>query len=123
MTGQYGNAINYYQIYLGRNVPDADYASFQQSLCFGLVDESEKKARSLEQLVKRYLTRFYATDAYFELGETYMKMDQNNQAGQIFTSFIADYPKSRFIKNAHIALGLIYRIQGNGEDALIAFKK
>lgn len=123
MTGQYGNAINYYQIYLGRNVPDADYASFQQSLCFGLVDESEKKARSLEQLVKRYPNSVYATDAYFELGETYMKMDQNNQAGQIFTSFIADYPKSRFIKNAHIALGLIYRIQGNGEDALIAFKK
>ena len=61
MTGQYGNAINYYQTYLGRNVPDADYASFQQSLCFGLVDESEKKACSLEQLVKRYPNSVYAT--------------------------------------------------------------
>ena len=122
MTSQYNNAINYYQTYLGRSVPDADYAMFQQSLCFGLVDDDQRKAGSLETLVKKYPNSVYATDAYFELGETYMKMGKENQAESIFTAFIQDYPKSRFIKNAHIALGLIYRTQGKGNRALDQFK-
>ena len=122
MTSQYNNAINYYDTYLGRSVPDADYATFQQSLCYGLVDEDEKKAGSLEKLVKKYPNSVYATDAYFELGETYMKMGNNAKAENIFTDFISDYPKSRFIKNAHIALGLIYRSQGKGNEALAQFK-
>jgi TolA-binding protein len=123
MTGQYDNAIKYYQTYLGRAVPDADYANFQQSLCYGLIDEPQKKANTLESLVKRYPNSVYATDAYFELGETYMKLRENKRAEEIFTSFISDYPKSRFIKNAHIALGLIYRTQGKGGEALGQFKK
>ena len=123
MTGQYDNAINYYQTYVGRAVPDADYANFQQSLCYGLIDEPQKKANTLESLVKRYPNSVYATDAYFELGETYMKLRENRRAEEIFTSFISDYPKSRFIKNAHIALGLIYRTQGKGDQALGQFKK
>ena len=122
MTSQYNNAITYYETYLGRDVPDADYATFQQSLCFGLVEDNQRKASSLESLVKRYPNSVYATDAYFELGETYMKMGQENDAETIFTSFIHDYPKSRFIKNAHIALGLIYRTQGKGQKALSQFK-
>ena len=95
MTSQYNNAITYYETYLGRDVPDADYATFQQSLCFGLVEDNQKKASSLESLVKQYPNSVYATDAYFELGETYMKMGQENEAETIFTSFINDYPKSQ----------------------------
>ena len=67
---------------------------------FWLVDDDQRKAGSLETLVKRS-NSVYATDAYFELGETYMKMGKENQAESIFTAFIQDYPKSRFIKNAH----------------------
>lgn len=122
MTSQYNNAIDYYGTYLNRQVPDADYAMFQRSLCYGLVDEAERKAQSLEQLVKKYPTSVYATDAYFELGETYMKMGAQGKAEDIFAAFISDYPKSRFIKNAHIALGLIYRTQGKGNEALAQFK-
>lgn len=122
MTAQYGNAINYYSTYLQRDVPDADYATFQRSLCYGLIDEPEKKANSLEQLVKTYPQSVYATDAYFELGETYMKLGKNSRAEGIFTDFLKDYPKSRFIKNAHIALGLIYRTQNRGGEALEQFK-
>ena len=122
MTSQYNNAISYYKTYLGRNVPDADYAMFQQSLCYGLVDDFKRKAGSLEKLVKKYPNSVYATDAYFELGETFMKMGKEKQAEQIFIDFIEDYPKSRFIKNAHIALGLIYRTKGEGNKALSEFK-
>lgn len=123
MTAQYANAITYYTSYLGRNVPDADYAAFQRSLCYGLVDEPQKKGDALEALVRQFPTSVYATDAYFELGETYMKLGKNKRAEEIFNAFISDYPKSRFVKNAHIALGLIYRSQGSGEAALMAFKR
>ena len=122
MTRQYNNAITYYQTYLAREIPDADYAMFQQSLCFGLVDDDKSKSASLEKLVKMYPNSVYSTDAYFELGETYMKMGKENEAESIFSSFLQDYPKSRFIKNAHIALGLIYRTQGKGTKALEQFK-
>ncbi|MDB3857699.1 tetratricopeptide repeat protein, partial [Schleiferiaceae bacterium] len=123
MTAQYANAITYYTTYLGRNVPDADYAAFQRSLCYGLVDEPQKKGDALEALVQRFPNSVYATDAYFELGETYMKLGKNKRAEEIFNSFISDYPQSRFVKNAHIALGLIYRTQGNSRGALDAFKR
>ena len=123
MTAQYANAITYYTSYLGRNVPDADYAAFQRSLCYGLVDEPQKKGDALEALVRQFPTSVYATDAYFELGETYMKLGKNKRAEEIFNAFISDYPKSRFVKNAHIALGLIYRSQGSSEAALTAFKR
>ena len=123
MTAQYANAITYYTSYLGRNVPDSDYAAFQRSLCYGLVDEPQKKGDALEALVRQFPTSVYATDAYFELGETYMKLGKNKRAEEIFNAFISDYPKSRFVKNAHIALGLIYRSQGSGEAALMAFKR
>ena len=123
MTAQYANAITYYTSYLGHNVPDADYAAFQRSLCYGLVDEPQKKGDALEALVRQFPTSVYATDAYFELGETYMKLGKNKRAEEIFNAFISDYPKSRFVKNAHIALGLIYRSQGSGEAALMAFKR
>ncbi|NCF53597.1 MAG: tetratricopeptide repeat protein [Bacteroidetes bacterium] len=123
MTAQYAHAITYYTTYLGRNVPDADYAAFQRSLCDGLVDEPQKKGDALEALVQRFPNSVYATDAYFELGETYMKLGKNKRAEEIFNSFISDYPQSRFVKNAHIALGLIYRTQGNSRGALDAFKR
>jgi TolA-binding protein len=91
-------------------------------LCYGLVDNQDWKAKALEALVKEFPNSVYATDAYFELGETYMKLGENGKAEKVFTSFIDDYPKSRFIKNAKIALGLIYRTQNNGEKALASFK-
>ncbi|MEY2962913.1 MAG: hypothetical protein RL754_174 [Bacteroidota bacterium] len=122
MTGQYANAIKYYNTYLTRTMPDADYAYFQRSLCYGLIDEPEKKAAALESLVNEFPNSVYATDAYFEMGETCMKLGQNKKAETIFGNFIKDYPKSRFIKNAQIALGLIYRTQGKGNEALAAFK-
>ena len=122
MSGQYNNAINYYGSYLEKKVLDADYAIFQQSLCFGLVEEDAKKATSLEELVQKFPNSVYATDAHFELGETYMKMGNEVGAETIFIEFIEDFPKSRFIKNAHIALGLIYRTQGKGSQALSEFK-
>ena len=121
MTGQYDNAIKYYNFYLSHVPADADYAYFQRALCFGLVDEPSKKAIALEALVSNFPKSVYATDAYFELGETYMKLDNTAKAESIFTDFIKDYPKSRFIKNAKIALGLIYRTQNKGEKALGAF--
>ncbi|MEL0026760.1 MAG: tetratricopeptide repeat protein, partial [Schleiferiaceae bacterium] len=121
MTGQYDNAIKYYNFYLSHVPADADYAYFQRALCFGLVDEPAKKATALEALVSNFPKSVYATDAYFELGETYMKLDNTAKAESIFTDFIKDYPKSRFIKNAKIALGLIYRTQNKGEKALGAF--
>lgn len=123
MTAQYSNAIKYYETYLTRMMPDADYAYFQRALCYGLIDEPNKKAQALEALVKQFPNSVYATDAYFELGETYMKLGQNNKASQIFAAFIDDYPKSRFIKNAKIAMGLIYRSEGQGDRALKAFKE
>ena len=122
MSGQYNNAISYYDSYLGKKVLDADYAVFQRSLCYGLVEEDAKKATSLEELVQKYPNSVYATDAHFELGETYMKMGNEVGAETIFIEFIEDFPKSRFIKNAHIALGLIYRTQGKGGQALSEFK-
>jgi TolA-binding protein len=122
MTGQYNNAIKYYNAYLSHVMPDADYAYFQRALCYGLVDNQDWKAKALEALVKEFPNSVYATDAYFELGETYMKLGENGKAEKVFTSFIDDYPKSRFIKNAKIALGLIYRTQNNGEKALASFK-
>ncbi len=121
MTGQYDNAIKYYNYYLSHVPADADYAYFQRALCFGLVDEPAKKATALEALVSNYPKSVYATDAYFELGETYMKLDNTTKAESIFIDFINDYPKSRFIKNAKIALGLIYRTQNKGDKALDAF--
>jgi len=122
MTGQYDNAIKYYNFYLTHNPPDADYAYFQRALCFGLVDEPTKKATALEALVSNFPNSVYTTDAYFELGETYMSLGNTGKAEQIFTQFTIDYPKSRFIKNAKIALGLIYRAENKGEKALRAFR-
>ena len=121
MTGQYDNAIKNYNLYLSHAPVDADYAYFQRALCFGLVDEPAKKVEALEALVANFAKSVYTTDAYFELGETYMRLGNTKKAEQIFTQFTKDYPKSRFIKNAKIALGLIYRAQNKGEEALNAF--
>lgn len=122
MTAQYNNAVNFYGKYLNEKVPDPDYAMFQRALCYGLLDEDEKKSAQLQTLVNEQPQSVYATDAYFELGETFMKLGQTAEAEDAFTQFLNKYPKSRFVKNAKIALGLIYRSQSKGELALDKFK-
>ena len=122
MTSQYNNAIQFYGEYLLRSVPDPDYAMFQRALCYGLIEDRPKKAAQLETLVKEHPTSIYATDAYFELGETYLKMGERQQAEKIFIAFISKYPESRFVRNAEIALGLILVNQGQSLAALEKFK-
>jgi len=123
MSSKYDAAINYYNKLAGSQNADGDYAQFQKSLCLGLAGKNPQKVKALKNLLAVYPNSKYRVESRFELGNTYLKMDDNQNAIAAFNKFLTDYPTSKFAARAKLNQGVIYRNMGNYNESINTFKK
>lgn len=108
LEGRNQQAVDAYKQYIAQNGPESEYAALQMAIALGLLDKTSEKIQTLERLIKTGTTR-YVQDASFELGETFLKNDRNQEALAAFQTFLSKYPNAPQSKRASLNIGVIYR--------------
>ncbi|BDX38680.1 hypothetical protein CYCD_20350 [Tenuifilaceae bacterium CYCD] len=120
---RYWAAIDYYDKAILIDKTDADYAAFQRGFSLGLVERPQKKVESLLALTTKYPNSNYMDDAIFELAESYMVLNQPNDAKANYQKIERYYTGSSYYVKALVQLGLIYYNTENPDTAMQYYKR
>ncbi len=123
MGRTYYQAIDYYDKSFAMRTEDAGYSLFQKGFSLGLVEKSAQKIEVLNTLIKDYPKSPYTDDAFYEIGRSYIDLNQSPDAIQTFKDLIAKYPNSSYVRKSYVQLGLIYFNTNKNEDAMAMYKK
>lgn len=122
VEGNYWAAMEAYNKVIDAKKTDVEYARFQKALAYGFVDRLPKKAEDLNAFIKDYPKSGLVDNALYELGMTYVVMQQPTKAIPIFDQLIKGYPKSSYASKGLLRQGLIHYNANKPEDALVKFK-
>jgi len=78
---------------------------------------------TLKNMLKKYPSGQFASNAHYWLGELYGLMGKNDQALTEFNTIINSYQSSPRLSDAQLKIGLIFASQSKWSDAKAAFKK
>ncbi len=118
VTSSYKAAISAYDEASKLNGPERDYAAFQKAICNGFLGNNKAKIEGLNQFINRYPKSALRDDALFELGNTYVKTDQERQGLEAYDKLIAQFSKSKFAPRALLRQGLVHYNANRNEQAL-----
>ena len=123
ITKNYSQAIDFYNNAINANATDIDYALYQKALCNGVLGHFTQKNETLLDLLKRYPNTSYSIDAEYELANTYLILNDNDNALKYFGGIINDHPSSSYVTYSLLKTGLIYFNTGKNEQGLQTLKK
>lgn len=123
MTKEFNRAIEMYSNAIDVNTSDVDYALYQKSLAMGAVGKMSDKKDVLNVLMNRFPKSKYNADALFELANTYVALNDLQNAVEGFNRLIAKYPKGKNSRSAKLKLGLTYYNMSDDQKALSVLKK
>ncbi len=118
----YWPALENYNKAMDLNTPDKDYAAFQKAIAYGFVDRAEKKLEVLQNFASNYPKSFYRDDAYYELGNTLLSQNKQQEAMATYERLIKELPGSSYVPKALLKQALILDNSGKPEAALQKFK-
>lgn len=118
----YDQAINYYDLATRVSRRNADYALFQQGLCYGAKGKSNQKIDMLENLVRTYPSTNYYDRALFEIGNTHLVYGDKRSAITAFNRLIKERPRSSYTRQALMKVGMIYYNNNQFDQALTNLK-
>lgn len=122
VTSNYKAAITAYDIAAKVNGPERDYATFQKAMCNGFLGDNTTKIAKLDQFVDLFPKSSLRDDALFELGNTYIKQDNEALGLQTYDQLISKFPRSKFAPQALLRQGLVHYNAGRNEQALAKLK-
>ncbi|MEZ4809382.1 MAG: tetratricopeptide repeat protein [Allomuricauda sp.] len=105
------------------NGPERDYAAFQKVLCVGFLGNNSGKIDGLNDFLNRYPTSSLRDDALFELGNSYIKANQESRGLQIYDQLISEYSRSKFAPRALLRQGLVHYNASRNDQALDKLKE
>lgn len=123
VESQYWPAMEAYNQAIATNGSNSDYAAFQKAISYGFVDRNETKISDLNNFVDRYPRSQYRDDALYELGNTYIAMNNTQRGIEAYDRLIRDLPGSSYVPKAMLKQGLIYYNANQGDQALSKLKK
>ncbi|MEO8934163.1 MAG: tetratricopeptide repeat protein [Xanthomarina sp.] len=123
VSSQYAEAILAYDEAIKINKIDADYAFFQKSISYGYEGKASKKISELEAFINKYPKSTLRDDAMFELGNSYVKANEDVKALKMYSKLQADYSMSTFVPRSMLRQGLIHYNKSDNEQALNKFKE
>ncbi|GAB1857703.1 tetratricopeptide repeat protein [Flavobacteriaceae bacterium MHTCC 0001] len=122
VSSNYKKAINAYGKAIKINEVEADYAFFQKAISTGYAGNSSKKIKELETFVSDYPKSKLRDDALYELGNSYVKANQPDEAMARYNTLNSEYRMSSFVPKSLLRQGLIHYNAGKNEAALSKFK-
>jgi TolA-binding protein len=87
------------------------------------VDRINNKLEGLESFDRNYPGSIYKDDALYELGNTYVALDRNDDAIRTYDKLVTQIPKSSYVSRALLKKALIFDNTGRSNDALAIFKR
>lgn len=108
MERSYAQAINYYDLATRIGKLNADYALYQQGLCYGAQGSVNQKIEMLNRMVETYPSTKYYDQALFEIGNTYLVHGDKRSALSAFDRLIKERPRSSYTRQAMMKTGMIY---------------
>ena len=102
---QYTKSVGYYDQALKTGARTSDYTLFQKAMALGVTGKDNEKINVLNQLLSTYPNSSYKADVYFQIAESYVKLNQSEMAITNYRKVISDYPKSSYVKKSLLGLG------------------
>ncbi|MBP6313189.1 MAG: tetratricopeptide repeat protein [Flavobacteriales bacterium] len=115
-------AVKAYDDAMRTGTDSRDYAQYQKGVCQGLLGNSADKVATLKALLSEKPNSRYAPDAKFQLGETYINMNQDANAATYYGAVVNEHPNSPNVRQSMLQLALIHKRQGKAQEALEEFK-
>jgi len=123
MNRTYYQAIDYYDKSIALKTDDASYALFQKGFSLGLVQRPGQKVDVLNKLIRDYPKSQYLDDALYEIGRSFVDMNQTADAIRTFNQLIQQFPGSSNVRKSYVQLGMIHYNSNQNEEALQMYKK
>ncbi len=120
---QYDNAIEYYDKGIKMQALDVDYALYQKALALGVLQRYNEKIIALNKVINGFPNSSLYGKSLYELGNTYLIMNKNENALVSFKRIIKERPTNIYSIKAQLKSGLIYYNGGQNDLALMTFKK
>lgn len=122
MERSYSYAIHYYDLATRNGKRNADYALYQQGLCYGAKGKVNQKITMLNDMLQAYPSTPYYDQALFEIGNTYLVHGDKRSAISSFNRLIKDRPRSSYTRQAMMKVGMIYFNNNQYDQALTNLK-
>lgn len=123
INNNYTSALKYYDVAISNDAVNSDYIEYQMGLTHGINGQPYDKLSYLEALIKKYPNSSYRDDALFEIGETLILLEKNNDAYKVFDSLTELFKESEYAPKAYMRKGILSYNQGDMEAALVAYEK
>lgn len=118
----YFKAIPEYQKVIDANDLDTDYAQFQLALSYGFMGDLDKKISTLKDFTSLYLKSTLRDNAFYELGNSYVRKKESENALNAYSQIISNYKMSSLTPKALLKQGLVYYNDEQNEKALNKYK-
>ena len=119
----YFKAIPAYEKVIDANQTDVDYAQLQIAFCYGYLGETDKKVNALIGFTEVNLKSTLRDDAFYELGNSYVKLNQNTEALNAYDEVVTNYRMSSLVSKSLLKQGLVYFNTDQNDQALDKYKK
>lgn len=121
-TKDEGAAVTWYDKAIAAGASASDYAMYQKGICQGLLKKFDEKIATLKKLLSIAPNSQYAADAKYQLGETYLNLEQDDKASVYYAQVVSQYPNSPHVRSSMLQGALIDKRQGRTDKALEGFK-
>jgi len=123
VSSQYWPAMEAYNKVIAAGGTDADYAAFQKAISYGFVDRTETKLSELAAFDRNFPTSSYRDVALYELGNTHLALNRNNEAITAYDRLVNTLPRSSYVPRALLKKGLILNNTNKLQESLTVFKR
>lgn len=100
-----------------------DYALFQSGYVAGLQKKYSTKISRLTTLIDSYPNSAYVDDALYEIGRSYLMLDNNQEALKAYRRLLSLLPNTAPARKAALETGMIYLNQDKLSEAITAYKE
>ena len=118
----YYKAIPAYEKVIEANETDVDYAQLQIAFCYGYMGQTDKKIASLLNFTEVNLKSTLRDDAFYELGNSYIKQNKVDLAMSSYDEVVNNYRMSSLVSKSLLKQGLVYFNADQSEKALEKYK-
>ncbi len=119
---EFASAQKYYTEAANSKSAGTDYSVFQQAFVKGLQKDYYGKINTLRGLIADFPKSEYCDDALYEIGHSYMMLDNYEKARNTYSQLFDLYPTSSLSKKAMLQKGMLYYNQNQYEEAIETYK-
>ena len=119
----FSKAETYYSKAATLSPNTGDYALFQSAYVAGLQKNYTAKISRLESLIKTYPKSEYADESLYEIGRSFLMLENDAKAIAAFKQLSSNHPASASARKGALEIGMIYFNANNFDEAITAYKK